>query len=244
MAGGHYLALPPPGWTAGEPLQATLFFHGWRSSAAAFAADQGFTDAFAVEGVLLVLPDGRDGSWSFTGSPSSARDELAFADAIRRDLIERWRVDPHRLLVTGFSLGAAMAWELACRRGRDYRAFVAIAGAFWEPLPARCEGGPVNLLQFHGTADDVVPMTGRAIGERWRQGDVLAGLAVLRRLDGCADASAAAGMGVALRCEVWDGCASGRRIELCRHAGGHVLPKGWVALAHGWARGLPGDHGG
>lgn len=250
VPGGRYLALPPPGEAAGRPRAATLFFHGYRSSAADFAADKAFTDAFAAEGVLLILPDGLNGSWSFHGSPSSARDELAFADAVRRDLIARWQVDPARILVTGFSLGAAMAWELACRRSDDYRAFVAVAGAFWEPLPTRCDGGPVDLLQLHGTADPVVPMTGRAVGAHWHQGDVLASLGLLAAEDGCPTPpvpgspvpgpSNAATDGT-LACEIWSGCADGYRLALCRHPGGHVLPAGWVALAHAWARSLP-DH--
>ena len=44
-----------------------------------------------------------------------------------------------------------------------------------------------------------------------------------------------------LACEIWSGCADGYRLALCRHPGGHVLPAGWVALAHAWARSLP-DH--
>lgn len=249
MAGGRYLALPPPGWKGGDgaSVAATIFFHGWNSSAAAFAADSAFTAAFAAEGVLLVLPDGLNGTWAHQGSPSTARDELAFMDAVRADLLARWRVDPRRLLVTGFSQGGSMVWDLACRRGRDYRAFAAISGAFWEPMPKTCDGGPVDLLHIHGTADDVVPMAGRAIHDKWRQGDVLAGLGVLRRLDGCAADAAprAAPMDApGLSCQVWDGCASGREIRLCRHDGGHLMPPGWVRLVHAWARALPDERGG
>jgi polyhydroxybutyrate depolymerase len=127
-------------------------------------------------------------------------------------------------------------WDLACRRGRDYGAFVAVAGAFWEPLPEQCTGGPADLLHIHGTADRTVPMAGRAIGERWRQGDVLRGLGVLRALDGCpAEPGATASLG-GMDCRGWWNCASGRRLELCEHPGAHAMPEGWVALAHAWAR--------
>ena len=244
VAGGSYLALPPPGWDGSSPLPATIFFHGWRSSAVAFARDAAFTQAFATEGVLLVLPDGINGTWAHQGSPSRARDELAFMDAVRADLLDRWRVDPDRLLVSGFSQGGSMVWDLACRRGHDYGAFAAISGAFWEPLPTACDGGPIDLLHVHGEADTVVPMTGRWIRNTWKQGDVRQGLAILRREDGCSNQSRPATLGPELRCEVWDGCSSGREIELCRHPDGHMLPPGWVALVHGWARALPDEQGG
>ena len=91
-------------------------------------------------------------------------------------MLARWPIDPDRILVTGFSQGGSMAWDLACRRGRDYRAFVAVSGAFWEPLPTalrRRAGRPAAHARH---SRRTVPMAGRPIGDRWRQGDVLQGL--------------------------------------------------------------------
>lgn len=244
VAGGRYRVLVPPGWTGNSSGPATIFFHGWRSSAGAFAADPAFTAAFAAEGVLLVLPDGLNGTWAHQGSPSRAREEVAFLDAVRADLIERWNVDPARLLVTGFSQGGSIVWDLACRRGRDYAAFAAVAGAFWEPLPETCDGGPVDLLHLHGTNDPVVPMAGRWIQGTWKQGDVLQGLAVLRRTDSCTPDAEPGHLGTALTCRVWRTCGSGRELRLCQHEGGHVLPQGWIPLVHAWARGLKDRQGG
>jgi polyhydroxybutyrate depolymerase len=238
VRGGRFLALPPPGWDGSSRLPATIFFHGWQSSAEAFARDDRFTEAFAREGVLLILPDGLGQTWAHQGSPSTARDEIAFMDAVRSEVIDRWPVDPGDILVTGFSQGGSMTWDLACRRAGDYGAFAAVSGAFWEPLPTACAGGPVDLLHIHGTADPVVPMTGRSIRDTWRQGDVLAGLAVLRRVDGCAGPPSRVVVEAGLTCEIWEGCSSGRELRLCRHADGHLLPEGWVAFAHSWARGL------
>ena len=64
VAGGRYLALPPPDWNGQDTLAATIFFHGWQSSAEAFAGDAPFTAAFAREGVMLVLPDGLNKTWA------------------------------------------------------------------------------------------------------------------------------------------------------------------------------------
>lgn len=250
VEGGEYLALPPPGWDGAARLPATMFFHGYGSSAGIVARDPSFAAAFAREGVLLVLPDGLERSWAHTGSPSQARDEVAFVDAVRRDLLARFPVDPARLLVTGFSQGGSMAWEVACRHGSAFAAaYAPIAGAFWEPLPqAECPGGPIDLRHVHGTTDGTVPLAGRAIRGRFRQGDVFRGMAVLRATNGCAAADpgrpAAEEAGDGLRCEVWDRCgAEGRELRLCLHGGGHVLPEGWVGAIHAWARALPAAGG-
>jgi len=173
VKGGHYLALPPPQWDGHSPLPATVFFHGWQSSAEAFARDQKFVAQFHARGQLLILPDGLEKTWSHVGSPTQARDELVFMDAVRADMLARWPVDTKRLLVAGFSQGGSMAWDIACYRGADYAAFAPVSGAFWDPLPERC-AAPVDLLHTHGMADDVVPMGGRPIGDRWHQGNVLA----------------------------------------------------------------------
>jgi polyhydroxybutyrate depolymerase len=245
VEGGDYLALPPPGWDGASPLPATIFFHGYGSSAAVVASDPFFTAAFAREGVLLISPNGLGGSWAHTGSPSRARDELAFMDAVRRDLLARFPVDPDLLLVTGFSQGGSMVWELACHRGSTFApAYAPVAGAFWEPLPTTCPGGPIDLRHVHGTSDGTVPLAGRVIRGQFRQGDVFRGMAVLRATNGCA--ASIPGRAVVeeaadgLRCEVWDGCAvSGRELRLCLHEGGHILPESWVTAIHAWARGLP-----
>ncbi len=244
VRGGRYLALPPPGWDGQRPIAATIFFHGWQSSAEAFAQDAAFTASFAAEGVMLVLPDGINKTWAHQGSPSQARDEIAFMDAVRADMLARWPIDPGRILVTGFSQGGSMVWDLACRRGRDYHAFVAVAGAFWEPMPDRCTGGPVDLLHIHGTADPVVPMAGRSIRDTWKQADVLAGLAVLRGLDACPAAPNRHEEIDGLDCAIWSDCATGRELRLCEHGGGHVMPPGWVGFAHAWAHGLSAATGG
>ncbi len=56
-------------------------------------------------------------------------------------------------------------------------------------------------MHLHGTSDDMVPMAGRSIGARWRQGDVRQGLAILREADGCPAAPAREETVMGLSCE-------------------------------------------
>lgn len=233
--GGSYMARPPAGWDGRSPLPLLVFFHGYRQRGAAVMSIETLTAAADRHGVLLVAPDGLEGSWAHQGSPSSRRDEAAFLDALMADVEQHWPIDPARRWAAGFSQGGSMAWHAACFRGRSFSAFMPVAGAFWRPHPQACPGGPVALLHTHGTADTVVPMTGRRIREVFHQGDVRAGMAFWRRQDGCA-AEPSRVVGVEqLDCEIWTGCASGRELRLCLHSGGHTIPKGWAEMALGWA---------
>ena len=160
-------------------------------------------------------------------------------DAVRADLLARWPIEPDRILVTGFSQGGSMVWDLACRRGSDYGAFAAVSGAFWEPLPERCAGGPVDLLHIHGTTDRTVPMAGprRSATNGARATSCRGcGAARARRLPDRCPARRPSWPG--WRARPGTTAASGRELRLCEHGGGHFMPEGWVALAHAWARGL------
>ncbi len=234
--GGSYVARAPVGWDGRSPLPLLVFFHGYRQQGSVPMTIEQLTEAADRHGVPLVAPDGLEGSWAHQGSPSSRRDESRFVDALLADVGRRWPLDPARRWAARFSQGGSMAWHAACFRGGSFTAFMPVAGAFWRPHPEACPGGPVNLLHTHGTADTVVPMAGRPIRESFHQGDVRAGMELWRRQDGCGAASVRAAAAGDLECEIWAGCGSGRKLELCLHPGGHMIPKGWAAMALDWAQ--------
>lgn len=238
VAEGRYLAIVPSQWDGHSALPTTVFFHGYGSSAKGILRNRALLRVMAQRGTLLILPDGRNNTWAHQGSPSSARDDIAFMDAVLADVQQRWPVDPSRLYAMGFSQGGSMTWDLACQRGQDYAAFMPIAGAFWDPLPTDCPGGPVNLRHVHGLADGVVPMAGRPIAGRFHQGDVYAGMALWRQVNGCPKTPDREFQQDTLRCEVWDHCDGGRELQLCLHEGGHSMPGNWENRSHDWADGL------
>lgn len=240
VADGRYLAVVPDSWDGSSPLPTTVFFHGYGSSARAVLRNQTLREAMASRGILLIAPDGRNKTWAHQGSPSRARDEIAFMDAVLADVKNRWPVDESHLYAMGFSQGGSMAWDLACQRGQDYTAFMPIAGAFWKPLPGDCPGGPANLRHVHGTSDTVVPMKGRAIRKVFQQGDVLEGLALWREVNGCTTQPDRREQQAMLQCDSWDSCDSAKALQLCLHDGGHAMPPGWVQRALDWAAGLGG----
>ncbi len=240
VAGGTYLASPPPGWDGHSALPTAVYFHGAGGSAADSLADERLRDDFAAAGVLLIIPDGLQGGWAFRGGWRAGRDDLAFTATILADIRARWPVEERMLFATGFSIGGSMVWHQACQGG-GFRAYVPIAGDFWEPYPQHCPAGPAHLLHFHGLADATFPLEGRSLrGGSFVQGNLFASFAVLLNQGGCQRHPERMEPMGGFTLRRWDtSCRSGRRLAMALYPGGHSLPEGWVALAMDWLRALP-----
>ena len=237
VPGGIYRLSLPEGVDGRTPLPAAVFLHGWRGSAAETMQDAGLVAAFAAEGVALVAAEGIGGGWSFGDRSGAGRDEVAYLEAVVADLARRIPLDRSRLWLAGFSLGGSMGWYLACERPGPFRAVVAVGGAFWEPVPERCRADGPPLLHLHGLADSTVPLEGRRIRAGLQQGDVFAGLAVLRASRGCPSLPDRLEGDLARNCRSWTRCAPGsRELRLCLGPEGHWLPEGWVARAWAWVQ--------
>ncbi len=239
---GSYHAVPPDDWDGDKPLGLLLFFHGYSSSGASPLKNTVLRRQAGDRGLLLIAPNGVPSwpggrnTWAHVGSPSEARDELAFIDQMLADVEQRWPLDPERRFVSGFSQGGSMAWDIACYRGQDFGGFAPIAGAFWAPLPADCPAGPVALRHVYGNDDKVVPLSGRPIGS-WRQGDVLEAMKIRRAANACSvkpDRIVEEGR---LTCEIWTDCGSEAAVALCLHAGGHAIRAEWVGAGIDWIEG-------
>ncbi|MEO1197644.1 MAG: polyhydroxybutyrate depolymerase [Pseudomonadota bacterium] len=236
--GSYHVVLP---WEDGAPdgkRAALIFFHGWQQSGLLVMNNQALVDEVTSRNVVLIAPNGRNRTWAHVGSPSSARDDLAFTASVRADIIMRFGIDPDHIYVSGFSQGGSMAWDVACYQGTDYAAFLPVAGAFWRPLPDACPS-QATVRHIHGTSDTVVPMAGRPIGDngQWHQGDVLLGVDRLLAANACSADAFMSQTTDGLSCETWSACAAGTTIELCLHDGGHNFRADWVGDGLDWAFG-------
>lgn len=239
IAQGSYRLRTPPGWDGQAALPVLVFFHGYKGSGAGTMRDRGLGDLLAGRGILLVAPDGLDGSWNFLGSPDQLRDDVAFTRAVLDDVATRLPIDRTRLWASGFSLGGSMVWAIACTAPDLFAGYAPVAGAFWDPLPTRC-AGPVDLVHVHGLSDPIMPLEGRPIAGQWHQGDLFQSFAVLRATDGCARPPSGFSSEGPLICRTWDGCASGKALRMCLHPFGHDLRPAWLESALGWLATRPG----
>ena len=204
---------------------AFVFAHGYRGSAAGVMRNRSLRNAVAKEGFALVAPEALE-TWSLPNGPRAQRfDEAPYFDALVADLVAKHGIDPGRIVMSGFSAGGMVTWNLACTRPDLFAGFVPISGTYWRGPPDTCPGGVPNIVHIHGTSDGTVPLDGRPIGSTV-QGKVSEALAHMQVKGGyTGDERRTIGR---LECSARRN-ADGRLLELCLHPGGHSMPSEFAA---------------
>jgi predicted peptidase len=98
-------------------------------------------------GAIIVAPETMDRGWS---SVANERAVTALLDAVQA----AYRVDPRRVVVTGFSMGGAGTWHFAKRFPERFSAAIPMAG---HP-PADVGPWMMPVLAIHSRNDEVVPI--------------------------------------------------------------------------------------
>lgn len=217
-----------------------VFLHGSNGHGRSAVRNSGFVERVGARGYALLSPtgapqgigNGRD--WSVFDDLPDDRDDVAFVNAVIDDAVNRFNLDRDRVVLTGFSRGGSMVWDIACRAPDTAAAYASAAGAFWEPFHVSCDG-PVRLHHSHGFKDRMVPLEGRKgvwKGFSFHQGNVLKAMDLLRKANGCegrADNSTVDG-------DIWQKkwVCDGSDLVLRLWPGGHGLPKGWSTDVLDW----------
>ncbi|CAF9923462.1 MAG: hypothetical protein ALECFALPRED_002384 [Alectoria fallacina] len=177
-AGGlrtYLLSIPHNPSRSPSPL--ILAFHGKDQTAAQFESQTQLTDpAFRLRKSIVAFPQGINEQWlgDPTSPPRSERDDIAFAQALSRELGEKWCVDLTRVYLVGFSNGGGLTHLLACdpEVSKQVAAAAIVSGAFYkdhslkgyEPLFGTChkKDAPLPILEMHGSADPVIHYDGKS----------------------------------------------------------------------------------
>ncbi len=226
-----------------EPVKAMVWLHGWGGSADGVMKNRGMIETLAARGYALIAPDGlitssrvKNKNWAVLDGREYERDDVRFIREVIEDAVANHDIDPDTVVLSGFSRGGSMVWDVACTAPDTARAYVPVAGAFWEPMPNSCVA-PVDLFHIHGWTDRTVPLEGRPLrGGTMIQGDVFQSLYILRATNGCTNRqpeTAPVEAATNTFSRSWTECGGGQ-IDFMLHPGGHGMPKGWLTRALDW----------
>lgn len=214
---GTYRIHLPDG--ANGPIGALVFAHGYHGSSAGTMKGAGLKRMTEERNIALIAIDALGGDWDLPNAPSHAtvpRNEMAYLDQVVGDAARRFRIDPKRVVISGFSAGGMFTWNAICARGDAYAGYLPYSGTFWMAPPESCPAAAPNVIHMHGTADRTVPMTGRKIAET-RQGDVNETVVMYM-----ADKKFVASEGYEMEdMTCTHSIARNRRLDLCLFEGGH-----------------------
>lgn len=219
--GRFYHVREPDNWDGESPLPVLLHFHGWGRQGGLIVRHNRISTLAVADDVLVLAPSGLGGSWDFR-RPAS-RDSV-FARAVIEDAHTRYPIDPDRILVSGYSFGAFMAWRFVCDDGDDIAALLAVAGSF--PEHATCDHAPKEVRQVYGLDDQVLHFP------YGPNGDTSTPVALWRDRYNCAGGTDLGPWNardfLTFERTRWE-CVGGK-ITLDLHPGGHFIPHDWIPI--------------
>ena len=222
----YYVYLPPK---PADPAPVVMMFHGGGGRPQGFARRAGMNEVADQYGFAVVYPEGmpqpsgRGFTWDVGGPQSTvSANEVAFVQAILRDLGANMSIDPARIYATGVSMGGVLSYRLACEMSGTFAAIAPVSATM---VDASCHpSSPVAILHIHGTADDRIPLDGghgklTASSRTWPAPKL--GIAAWSKLDSCA-AQPTRDTASGADCQTYTQCRA--PVEFCVRPG----------MRHGW----------
>ena len=141
-----------------------LSYHGFGSNSWEEELLTGMDAAADARGFIVVYPDGVASSWNAGTCCGTAWndsvDDIQFTKDLLAKLEADYCVDASRVYATGMSNGGFFAHRLGCAMADVFAAIAPVAGVMGID-PAECQPSrPMPVIEFHGTADPVVPYNG------------------------------------------------------------------------------------
>ncbi len=233
-SGRTYLLHLPTRDRSERPLPLVLVLHGAQMTSALMADITGLNAWADKEGFIVVYPQGLEQRWITIQQPGSAVDDFAFMKALIANVETRYSVDRSRVFAVGLSNGAEFVQELGCSDDFQFRAIVAISATLRVEGAKHCTPKhAVRLIQFHGTADPIVPYLGGVVATPQRPVviSVADDLLLWQRLNHCAPDPKTDRLpdngedGTHVERVSFQSCASGGEVTHFRIlGGGHVWP--------------------
>lgn len=160
----------PPSYSQ-QPLPLVINYHGYDNTAARMESYTNMGAEADKENFIVVFPQGAldtanppKPSWNAgigAAGPTGAADDVQFTRDMLSYLQKNFCVDTQRIYVTGYSIGASMAYRIACELNNQIAALATVEGAFYHIPPNGCQATrPIPVLEIHGLADQLAPYDG------------------------------------------------------------------------------------
>ncbi|WP_342319698.1 alpha/beta hydrolase family esterase [Corynebacterium mayonis] len=152
-----YIISIPPHYDALRALPLILVFHGYGESAEKIRNYSNLEKSTAI----VVFMDGMDSAWAPAPYATTTGDQdLAFVDAVRRQVEGEFRINKARVFAAGLSNGGGFATYVGCQRPQTLTAIATVSAAFYAEVSESCSTIPLKHVNFHGTNDPVMEYGG------------------------------------------------------------------------------------
>lgn len=156
----EYMVTTPPNVEERENLPLIFVFHGYKMTDDSMRKITEMNKANAV----VVYMQGVNTAWAPAPYATTSGDEdLAFFDAVRREMLDKYPVNPARVFAAGHSNGGGFAAYTACHRAHQLTGIATVSAAFYDKVFEDCSPIPTKQIDFHGTKDNTMKYDG---GER------------------------------------------------------------------------------
>ncbi|MFW7380857.1 MAG: alpha/beta hydrolase family esterase [Oligoflexus sp.] len=166
----------PKGYSSKKSYPLVLMLHGRGNTAALTDTYLGLSRSQHKLDYLLLLPNGTvrdDGQrvWNATESCCATNnkdvDDSKYLQDLVNEVKDNYSVDPRRIYIIGHSNGGFMGYRLACDTNGLFAGVVSVAGSEFANANDCKTETPINILQIHGTEDNIVPFDARAAGKAY-----------------------------------------------------------------------------
>ena len=161
-----YILYIPANYTGTSSVPLVLNYHGYGSSANDQMWYGDFRSIADSAGFIIAHPQGtlfenvthwNVGGWTI----GSTVDDVGFSEAMIDSISAEYNIDANRIYSAGMSNGGFMSFLLACQLSYRIAAIASVTGSMTpETLSEANPLHPTPVMQFHGTADGVVPYSG------------------------------------------------------------------------------------
>ena len=116
----YYRIVLPEAYDAAKSVPALVFAHGFRGSAKGVLRNPKLRAVASDLGAALIAVKSVGPGWDLPNGPrtlkSDGSSEFDYFDAVLDDAVARFAIDKNRIVMSGFSAGGMMVWNLACAR--------------------------------------------------------------------------------------------------------------------------------